>query len=499
MNNHLISLTVLFPLIGAISQAFVPVPRSRWIALIASLAASACAVILVASMQTQTAEMQAIESFPWVGAYAISYEMAVDGLNALLVLLIAILFPVLISAEWNQQVGVRGLHSLLLVLQTALSGAVCAQDLFLQLFFWGLSALPFYFLVGIWGGEGREKAAFRSTVAATVGNALIFIALIIVYYSIDPHGFSIRELSGGKFAGQHFHFLGYDFQVSWVAFTLISFGLALRAPVWPLHGWFIEMATEGPSTVFVALAAATVPVATYIFLRICYCLFPDVLGTASRIVLAVGAVNLIMGGVCALSQRNLRSLLAYVCLSEVGIVMMGIGSLNATGVVGSVFQQLILGLALAGFGLFSGIISDRTGRSDFLNAQGQRTLGGIAVRAPAVSVVAGVVIVSLLGFPGFGGFVGHSLVVIGSFSVHPFTLFMSGGALLLASYYLFNMYRNVFLGSPGSAVQGFQDLTLRERFYMAPVVCGLLFFGLYPKPLIELIRPTVLTLLSTVR
>ena len=499
MNNHLISLTVLFPLLGAVSQAFVPVARSRWFALIASLAASICAVVLVASMQTQTADLQAIESFPWVGAYAISYEMAIDGLNALLVLLVAILFPVLISAEWNQQIGVRGLHAMLLVLQTALSGAICAQDLFLQLFFWGLTALPFYFLVGIWGGEGREKAAFRSMVAATVGNALIFLALIIVYYSVDPHGFSIRELSGGKFAGQTMHFLGHDLSVSWVAFSLISMGLALRAPVWPLHGWFIEMAAEGPSTVFVALSAVAVPVATYIFLRICYCLFPDVLVQASRIVVAVGTLNLIIGGVCAVSQRNLRSLLAYVCLSEVGVVMMGIGSLNPTGVVGSVYHQLILGLALAGFGLFSGIISDRTGRADFLTQAGERTLGGIAVRAPGVSVVAGVVIASLLGFPGFGGFVGHSLVIIGSFSIHPFTLLVSGGALLLASYYLFNMYRNVFLGTPGTGVQGFQDLTLRERAYMAPVVCGLLFFGLYPKPLIELIRPTVLTLLSTVR
>lgn len=499
MNNHLISLTVLFPLLGAVAQAFVPVPRSRWIALIASIAASICAVILVVSMQSQTSDLQAIESFAWVGAYAIRYEMALDGLNVLLILLIAILFPVLIAAEWNQKVGVRGLHGLLLVLQTALSGAVGAQDLFLQLFFWGLSALPFYFLVGIWGGEGREKAAFRATVAASLGNAFIFIALIIVYYSVDPHGFSIQALSGGKFAGQMLHFLGYELPVSWVAFSLISFGLALRAPVWPLHGWFIEMAKEGPSTVFVALSAASVPVATYIFLRICYCLFPDVLGSAAKIIVAVGMINLIMGGVCAISQRNLRSLLAYVCLSEVGLVMMGIGSLNSTGVVGSVYQQLILGLGLAGFGLFTGIISDRTGRTDFLSVDGEHSLGGIAIRAPAVSVVAGVVVASLLGFPGFGGFVGHSLIIIGSFSIHPFTLLISGSALLLASYYLFNMYRSVFLGTPGRAIQGFQDLTLRERAYMAPVVCGLLFFGLYPKPLIELIRPTVLTLLSTVR
>jgi len=112
VNNHLISLMVLFPFLGALLQAFLPSSRSRWIAFASSVVASVFAVILVASMKTQTAELQQIESFPWVGSYAISYEMAVDGLNALLVLLIAILFPVLIASEWNQKIGIRGMHGL---------------------------------------------------------------------------------------------------------------------------------------------------------------------------------------------------------------------------------------------------------------------------------------------------------------------------------------------------------------------------------------------------
>ena len=192
MNNHLISYMVFLPFFGALLQAFVSMTRSRWIALAASLAASACAIVLVVSMQIQTSDFQQMESLPWVGSYAISYDMAIDGLNVLMVLLVAILFPVLIASEWNQKVGVRGMHGLFLVLQTSLFGVVCAQDLFLQFFFWGLSALPFYFLVGIWGGEGREKAAFRSIVAASLGDALIFSALVLVYYSVDPHSFSLK-------------------------------------------------------------------------------------------------------------------------------------------------------------------------------------------------------------------------------------------------------------------------------------------------------------------
>ncbi len=480
-------------------QAFVPTARSRWIALGASLLASIAAISLVASMEPQVADLQAAESFPWVGSYAISYDMAIDGLNALLVLMVAILFPVLIAAEWDQKTGVRGVHGLFLILQTSLSGAVFAQDLFLQFFFWSVSALPFYFLVGIWGGEGREKAAFRAMVAAALGDALIFAALILVYYSVDPHSFSLRELSGGKLTGKMFDFLGNELPVSGVSFALISAGLSLRAPIWPLHGWFTDMAQEAPPSVFVALSAVAVPIAMYIFIKTCYFLFPETLGFAATMIVGVGTVNLIMGGICAAAQKGLRRLLAFVCLGEVGLVLMGIGSLSPAGVVGAVYQQLILGLGLAGFGLIVGMISERTGHSMFLDEQGERTLGGIATRAPVISVVAGLIFASLLGFPGFGGFVGHALIIIGSYSIHPLAVVLAIGMLLLSSYYLLGMYRAIFLGQPGGSFQSFSDLTYRERAYMAPIVLSLLFFGLYPKPLIELIRPTIITLLSTIK
>jgi NADH-quinone oxidoreductase subunit M len=500
MSSHLISLMVFFPILGALFQAFLSNPKSRWAALLASLLASVCAVGLVISMKTQTADLQASEIYPWVGSYAISYDMGIDGLNALMVLLVACLFPVLIASEWNQKTGARGMHGLFLILQTSLFGAVCAQDLFLQFFFWGMSALPFYFLVGIWGGKGRERAAFRSIVAASIGDAFVFAALILIYYSIEPHSFSLRELGGGKFIGKTFNFMGYALPVSESAFAMISAGLALRAPIWPLHGWFTEGAREAPSSVFVALCAGVVPISLYIFVRDCYALFPETLGDLSSVIVVVGTINLVMGGICAVSQRGLRKLLAFVCLSEVGLVLIGLGSLSPLGVVGAVYHQLLFGLGLAGFGLFSGIIADRTeGNTDFLDENDDKVFGGIVTQAPAISVVAGLITASLLGFPGLGGFVGHSLVIIGTYAAHPMAVTVAIGALILASYYLFAMYRSVFLGSQAEGAVVFLDLTYRERSYLFPIVFGLLFFGLYPKPLIELIRPTVLTLLSTLK
>jgi NADH-quinone oxidoreductase subunit M len=280
---------------------------------------------------------------------------------------------------------------------------------------------------------------------------------------------------------------------------LICAGLALRAPIWPLHGWFTQVAEEAPPSVFVGLAAVTVPVATYIFVRLCYSLFPETMIGVAKGVVIVGIVNLLIGGVCALAQKRLNLLLAYVCMSEIGFILIGIGSLNSAGVVGAVYQQLVLGLGLAGFGLIAGLITERVGHSTFLPVEGQVPFGGIATRAPGLALVAGVVVASLLGFPGFGGFVGHALLTIGSYSVHPVTVVLTGAALLLATYYLFTMYRCVYLGKTSQTVESFADLSLRERAYLLPLVAGLLAFGLYPKPLLDLVRPTVLTLLSTVK
>jgi NADH-quinone oxidoreductase subunit M len=510
LNEHLISLMVFIPLLGALCQAFLPRMSvggkgpardlvGRWTALGASLLASVCAIFLVATMRLHS-EIQAHEIFSWVGSYAISYDMGVDGLNALLILLVAVIFPVLIAAEWDQKTVPRGMHSLLLVLQTTLFGAVCAQDIFLQFFFFGMSALPFYFLIGIWGGEGREQAAFRLIVSSSLGNALIFAALLIVYHAIDPHSFSLKELAGGRLSGKMFEVAGYELSLPALAFGLVGAGLALRAPIWPFHGWFTQVAQEAPPSVFVALSAVTVPVASYVFIRLTYTLFPETLAAVAPVIMTVGMINLVAGGVCAVAQKSLRLLLAFICIGEVGLILVGLGSLNPAGVVGAVYQHLVLGLGLAGFGLFSGLVNQRVGHASFLPEEGdKRPLGGIAVQAPAVAVVAGVIVASLLGFPGSGGFVGHALVILGSYSTHPLAALVAAAAFLLATYYLFTMYRCVFLGSGGAATASFPDLTLRERVYLMPVVACLLLFGLYPKPLLELVRPTVLTLLSTIK
>lgn len=508
---------IFLPLLGAAAQAVIGPSAgerpeagalvSKWLALISSGLASVCAMSLVVSMSTGVADLQLTETVSWVGSYAITYEMGVDGLNSLLVLLIAVVFPVLIAYEWRQGLGQRGMHGLLLVLQSAFWGTVCAQDLFLQLFFWGLSALPFYFLMGIWGGARREEVAFRTVIMTAIGNALLFAAVVIIYYSVEPHTFLMHDLAGNKLAGKTLEFFGSELSVPVVALSLIGAGLAFRAPIWPFHGWFTAAAEDAPCSVFIALSAVSVPVATHIFLRAGYSLFPETLAQAAPVLVLIGAVNLVVGVICATAQKSLKPLLAYLCLSETGLILIGTGALTPPAAVGAVYNQLMLGLGIAGFGLFTGILEQRAGSVRFADEAGSvdlaaksgfARLGGVAAQAPWIATFAGVVVGSLIGFPGFAGFVGNALIVIGSYTPHQGAVAICIAAILLATFCLFTMYREVFLGKPQHGGE-LTDLGARERAFVFPVVLALVVFGFYPKPLLDLVRPTVLTLLSTTK
>jgi len=497
---------LIAPLVGAGLQIFVPneaaglrFSPSRWTALIFSGLSSVLGVVAVASMTAGVSGPQLVENLDWITSYAINYEVGLDGLNALGLLLISVVFPVLIASEWARKDAVRGVHGLFLMLQFALAGTVIAQDLFLLFFFWALVSLPFFFLLGYFGGKGREEAAFQGIVAAAVGNALFLGALVLIYNAAETPTFLLRELSGGKLEDKVFQLLGREFSVASTAFSLVALGVAIRMPIWPLNGWLTRAAEEAPLSVLTSLAALIPPVGGYVFFRIGYSLFPQTFQSASTIIVTAGVISLAMGAFCAAHQRGLRLLIANLSTMGSGLAMIGMGSLSSAGIVGALFQQMAMGFALAALGLLAGIMQESTGEVYFVDENGKPTQGGIALRAPLAALVAGIVMASYLGFPGMSGFVGNSLLVIGSYPAYPIAVVLVAAMLLVAAYSLFSMYRYIFLGKTTAKTADYPELTLRERAYLLPVVCSVVAFGLYPKPLIELVRPTVVGLLSVLK
>ena len=500
MPNNILSLMILLPVFGALIQWFEKgrTPSlARWFAFLSSLLSSVCGVVLVCFFQRGNTEIQAKETHPWISSYAINYEIGVDGFNILLVLLIAVLFPILISVEWKRDRGARGFHALLLVLQSSLLGVLCSQDIFLMVFFWLLSSLPVYFLVGIWGGAKKEDAAFRTIVMSSIGNTFFFAALILIYYSIDPHSFSIAQLASGRLSEKTIVFGEHSLNISKISFLLISVAVLFRIPIWPLHSWFVSFVEEAPPAVVVSFCSGVIPTAVYIYFKLAYLLFPTSMLSYSDVVVWVGVLNMTMGFLSALGQNELRQLFAYLCLGGFGFVIMGFGSLNLVSVTGTLLYSVSFSLGLGGFGLLMGLLLERTGTTHFRPQGSPVRLMGVVSFAPEISIFTSIVIASLLGFPGFMGFVGYGLVMIGAFPGNPWAVLLSGVATLLSIYYLFSMFKIIFLGDSGGA--HFPDLSFRERAYLFPIVVLLVVFGVYPHPLLELVRPTINTVLLLVK
>lgn len=492
MNHHILSAMIFLPFLGAVLQA-AGLARSaaRWAAIGTSMGSALLGVAVLSQVGAAGGSPALADSLPWIGAYAIHYELAVDGLTAPILLLISVVFPVLLVSEWERVRQPRGLYALLLLLQGSLIGATCAQDLFLLFFFWSLSSLPVFFLVGVWGGPNKERAAFRGLVTSSLGNSMVFAAFILIYYSRDPHTFLIRDLLAAT-GSKTISIAGASMTSQTAAFALVCLGMALRAPVWPLNGWFWHAAREAPPAVFVGLAGVSVPCAVVIFARLSHQLFPAVFESAAPWISATGMICLLVGAVAILSQARLSSLLAHLVVIHLGLSLLGLGSRNPDALVGVVFHQVGIGVAVAALGLLFGSLAQR-----WKIEEASKDDGGLMDRAPSAAAIMALSIGAFVGIPGLSGFVGESLIVMGSFVVRPATLLVVGLSLLLVTYSLFGVFRRVFLGPPADEAFDEANLPARERGQLVPLVLVMLLLGFYPRPILDLIRPAAAQLLGT--
>lgn len=500
--DHLISWMLLCPLVGALVLMLAgQVVRDQavsWVALASSLASSILGFVAIFGMHLDP-EMQHVERFAWIEQLSIHYHMGMDGLNVLLVLLIAIVFPILIASEWKRTVNPKGMQGLLLLCQSASIGTVCAQDLFVLFFFWSLLLIPSYFIVGVWGEKEREGAAFGLILTGIISNAFFFSGLLLVYYAVDPHTFALSDFFGNHLGEGTVTIGTLHLPTNALAFGLFSVALALRAPIWPFHGWFVRACHQAPASVVGQIVGVATPITLYIFLRLSYSLFPEILVEVHEGLVILGTATLVAGCIGALAQRGLRGLVAFIALSEVGLILIGMGSIESSALVGSVYHLLGFGLGITTLILGFGFLANSAQETDFKAADGSATFGGLSYRTPVFAVTTGFAIASLLGFPGSAGFVGRSLVFIGGFIDHSSAMIVAGVCVVFAVYYLFQVYRFIFLGTETERSKKMVDLGLRERAYLLPLVILIFCFGIYPKPWIDLVRPAALTLLSVIK
>jgi NADH-quinone oxidoreductase subunit M len=479
----LLSLIVFLPAFGAAVLMFLRDDHAvRWTALGVTVLDFALCIAMLAGFDTTTHEMQFTETRPWVPALGITYTLGIDGISALFVFLTGLLGWICVLASWVAiDHKVKEFMVSLLAMQALMLGVFCSLNLFLFYVFWEAMLIPMYVIIGVWGGDGRVYAAFKFFLYTLAGSLLFLIGIIVLYFHSGT--FDILALTEQ----------GLPFRVqSWLFFAfLIAF--AVKVPMVPVHTWLPDAHVQAPTAGSIILAAVLLKMGAYGFLRFSLPMLPEASVHYSELMLALSALAIVYGGLLALAQDDLKKLVAYSSVSHMGLVTLGIFALNLRGLQGGILQMFNHGVTTGALFLFVGLIYERT------HTRSIADYGGLMKVTPVYTVFLALFILSSMALPGTNSFVGELLVLSGAFAAN-----LAAGAAavlgaLLSAAYLLGMYRKVALG-PVNAGARFKicDVNAREMAAILPLAVLVLWVGLYPKSLLDIIDASVKHLLVQV-
>ncbi|OGF53046.1 MAG: hypothetical protein A2Z21_00130 [Candidatus Fraserbacteria bacterium RBG_16_55_9] len=482
----MLTLIVFIPAFGALLIGAISRERQtliRGVALAASVAAFALSIWLFTAFDSDQLGMQFTEQRSWIPEIGISYHLGVDGISLLLVLLATFLVPLLLLAPWDAVKERYKIFSIMvLLLETAVIGVFLALDLVLFYVFWETMLIPMYFLIGIWGGERRSYAAIKFFLYTMATSVLMLIAIIVLYFTSGM----------GTFDWMILQTIGLDRSVEVWLFAAFAAAFAVKIPLWPLHSWLPDAYSEAPTTGTILLSALMSKAGLYGLIRFGLTLFPNGAVELAPYLLTLALIGVIYGALVASAQKDLKRLIAYSSISHLGLVAIGIFAFSALATTGSVLQMVNHGVIIAALFWVVAILTERFGK------RGLEDFGGLMRGMPRLTALFLVFLLGAVALPGTSGFVGEFLILLGTFMTKYQVYAIIGASIaILTAVYMLWMAQRVFHGPPvGQAEKSAADLTPREIALLAPIVALILWIGIYPKPLLDRISPSVEALIS---
>ncbi len=484
---------VLVPVLGALG---IVATSKRWpditklIAVVTSVAVAALSIWLVSSFDTAQAGFQFTSQHTWIEQWGISYHLGVDGISLLLVALTGVLFPlVIVGIDPHHHDGQSDKQYLawLLLLEAGVMGSFLSLDLFLFFIFFEIVLVPMYFLIGGWGYEQRVYAATKFFLYTMFGSAFMLVGII-----------ATAVIAGRNLGGTTFDLVeiaeGADFAANtgrWLFFA-IAIAFAVKVPIFPLHTWLPDAHTQAPTAGSVVLAGVMLKLGTYGFLRFGLYLFPEAAVWSRALWLTLAVIGIIYGAIVATMQKDLKRLVAYSSIAHLGFIVLGTFAFTAQAISGSVLQMVNHGVSTGALFLLVGMIYERRKTRQIAE------LGGIQKVAPIFAGVFMVVMLSSIGVPGLNGFIGEYLILLGSFQTARWWTVVATAGVILAALYLLWAYQRVFHGEPDDANSQFPELRSKEALVLVPFIAAIVFTGVYPKPLLDRIDPSVEALVTHV-
>ncbi|WGF89167.1 NADH-quinone oxidoreductase subunit M [Marinivivus vitaminiproducens] len=484
----ILSLCILLPLVGALmilvirGEEEVVARNARWVALWTSGFTFLLSLLIWLGFDNASAGFQMVERSAWLPGLNVSYHLGVDGISLWFVLLSALLTPICIISSWySVNVRVKEYMIAFLVMDSFMIGVFCALDFVLfYLFFEGL-LIPMFLIIGIWGGANRIYASLKFFLYTLLGSVLFLVAILVMYFQVGSTDIPAAMA----------HDFSADLQF-WLWLAMFA-SFAVKVPMWPFHTWLPDAHVQAPTAGSVLLAGVLLKLGGYGFLRFSLPMLPDASLTFTPLIFTLSAVAIVYTSLVALMQEDMKKLIAYSSVAHMGVVTIGIFTLNPQGLQGSIIQMISHGIVSGALFMAVGVIYDRMHTRDIAR------YGGVVERMPNFALVFMLFTMASVGLPGTSGFVGEILVIIGVFQFNAWVAaFVASGMILSAAYMLW-LYRRVVFGAlVHEDLKSLRDMRTNEIVAFAPLVVLVLLMGIYPSLFLDPMTASVDNLLAQV-
>ena len=497
----MLSLIIFLPLVGGIIILFTSKTNEtllKGIALGASLASFVLSLFMTALFKIGGG-FQFVELGNWIPSLGIHYHLGVDGLSLPLIVLTALLSLLSVAYSWRMELRLKEYLFLFLLLETGMLGVFAALDFFLFYIFWEITLVPMYFLIGIWGGPRKEYAAIKFFLYTLVGSLAMLLAILVMYFNAQPHTFNMLTLIEQQP-------LAAKPVLAALAFWGFFLSFAIKVPMWPFHTWLPDAHVEAPTAGSVILAGVLLKMGTYGFVRVSLPMLPEAFRIYAPAVAVLALLGIVYGALVAMAQTDLKKLVAYSSVNHMGYVMLGVASAAAaagipekavaaaTALNGAVFEMVAHGIITGALFLIVGVLYDFRAHT-----RGVDEFGGLGARLPMYTGITMVAMLASLGLPGLMGFVAEFFIFVGSFGIFPYlTVVAVTGVIFTAAMFLWTIQR-IFLGPFNERWAGLPDMDTREKISLVPLAVLMVIFGLYPRPLLDVINAAMTTLVGMVR
>ncbi|MBM2853174.1 MAG: NADH:ubiquinone oxidoreductase, subunit [Steroidobacteraceae bacterium] len=488
--DHLLSWLIWLPIAGGAAVLLLGERRiavARWIALLASVGTLALCVPLWHHFDITTSALQFVEDAPWIAPLNAWYHLGIDGIALPLIVLTAFMTPLVIVAAWTTIEKRPGQYfAAFLIMEGLMIGVFSAADALLFYVFWEAMLIPMFLIIGIWGGVRRVYATIKFFLFTFLGSVLMLVALIYLY------------LQGGSYEIAAMHRLPLGMTEQLLIFLAFFAAFAVKIPMWPVHTWLPDAHVEAPTGGSVVLAAIMLKMGGYGFLRFSLPITPDASRELDWLVITLSLIAIAYIGFVALVQRDMKKLIAYSSIAHMGFVTLGsfiaydilshTGSVSGAemGLDGAMVQMISHGLVSGALFLCVGVLYDR------LHTRDISAYGGVVNTMPVFAFFAVLFAMANAGLPGTSGFVGEFLVIIASFKANFWFAFVAALILILGAAYTLWLVKRVIWGDVGNdGVASLKDLNAREFLVLAILAAAVLLVGVWPAPLLDVMRPTL--------